>query len=310
VRWFAQPGLDTSLWRVAWAADEVAGSVMTMVWHDENAELGIRRAWLEHVSVRRPWRRQGLASALIVATLRMLKAGGYDEAMLGVHGENPTGALGLYEKVGFRVHRRWAMWRKPMGPARGALTMGGRRRVTLLILAVTVLCAAAGCGAGTGASQPASSPTEGTPMSFTLTSSAFDHGEPIPREYTCQGADDSPPLAWVGAPSGTAAFALIVDDVDASGFVHWLAYDLPGDSSGLRARASGSLTGREGANSFGQVGWGGPCPPSGTHHYVFRLLALSAPTGLPRGADAAAVRRAVKDTTLAEVTLTGTYRKG
>ena len=147
-------------------------------------------------------------------------------------------------------------------------------------------------------------------MSFSLTSSAFDHGEPIPRQYTCQGADVSPPLAWAGAPTGTAAFALIVDDVDANGWIHWLAYDLPGDSMGLRSGASGSLLGREGASSFGRVGWGGPCPPSGTHHYVFRLLALSAPTGLPRGVDAAAVRRATADTTLAETTLTGTYRKG
>ena len=77
---------------------------------------GRRLRWLvtSLESIRRPWRRLGLASALIVETLRMLKAGGNDEAMLGVHGENPTGALSLYEKVGFRVHRRWAMWRKGM----------------------------------------------------------------------------------------------------------------------------------------------------------------------------------------------------
>jgi ribosomal protein S18 acetylase RimI-like enzyme len=120
VRWFGQPELDTSLWQVAWAGDEVAGSVMTMIWRNENAALGVRRAWLEHVSVRRPWRRQGLASALIVETLRMLQAAGFEEAMLGVHGENPTGALGVYEKVGFIVHRRWAMWRKPLLP--GSIT--------------------------------------------------------------------------------------------------------------------------------------------------------------------------------------------
>jgi ribosomal protein S18 acetylase RimI-like enzyme len=112
VTWFAQPAIDSSLWRVAWAGDEVAGSVMTIIWHDENEALGVRRAWLEHVSVRRPWRGRGVASALIAETLLMLRAMGLDEAMLGVHGENPTGAVGVYERAGFRTHRRWSLWRK------------------------------------------------------------------------------------------------------------------------------------------------------------------------------------------------------
>ena len=110
--WFSKSNLDTSLWHVAWAGEEVAGSVMAFIWPDENASLGVRRGWLEHVSVRRPWRRRGLASALITDALRMLKAGGFEDAMLGVHGENPTGAVALYERLGFRVHRRWVLWRK------------------------------------------------------------------------------------------------------------------------------------------------------------------------------------------------------
>jgi ribosomal protein S18 acetylase RimI-like enzyme len=114
VTWFAQPAIDTSLWRVAWAGDEVAGSVMTIIWPEENEVLGVKRAWLEHVSVRRPWRGRGVASALIAVTLDMLRAEGLEEAMLGVHGENPTGAVGLYERAGFRVHRRWSLWRKAM----------------------------------------------------------------------------------------------------------------------------------------------------------------------------------------------------
>lgn len=114
IQWYAHSNLDTSLWRVAWAGDEVAGSVMTFVWPEENAQIGIRRAWLEHVSVRRPWRRRGLASALITDTLLMLKGMDFEEAMLGVHGENPTGAVGLYERAGFHVHRRWVLWRKPL----------------------------------------------------------------------------------------------------------------------------------------------------------------------------------------------------
>jgi ribosomal protein S18 acetylase RimI-like enzyme len=87
---------------------------MTFIWPDENELLGVRRAWLEHVSVRRPWRGRGLASALIADTLRMLQARGFEDAVLGVHGENPTGAVGLYERAGFRVHRRWVLWRKPL----------------------------------------------------------------------------------------------------------------------------------------------------------------------------------------------------
>jgi ribosomal protein S18 acetylase RimI-like enzyme len=113
-QWFGKSNLDTSLWRVAWARDEVVGSVMTFVWPEENAALGIKRAWLEHVSVRRPWRRRGVASALIADTLRMLQRMGFEDAVLGVHGENPTGAIGVYERAGFAIHRRWELWRKDM----------------------------------------------------------------------------------------------------------------------------------------------------------------------------------------------------
>lgn len=112
--WYAQPNLDTSLWRVAWAGDEVAGSVMTFIWSEENERLGIARAWLEHVSVRRPWRGRGLASALITMTLEMLRDAGLEDAVLGVHAANPTGAVAVYERCGFEVHRRWTLWRRPL----------------------------------------------------------------------------------------------------------------------------------------------------------------------------------------------------
>jgi mycothiol synthase len=112
VAMFAAPYLDTSLWRVAWAGNEVAGSVMPAIWASENEHLGIRRAWLEHISVRRPWRRRGLARALIVSALDGLRDRGIDEAMLGVDGENPTGALALYESLGFVVKTRGSTWRK------------------------------------------------------------------------------------------------------------------------------------------------------------------------------------------------------
>lgn len=112
--WFTSPTIDTTLWQVAWDGDEVAGSVLTSISPDENARLGVSRAWLDHVSVRRRWRKRGLAASLIASTLRLLRERGVDEAALGVDAENPSGALRLYERLGFRVHREGVGYRKAM----------------------------------------------------------------------------------------------------------------------------------------------------------------------------------------------------
>ena len=103
--------LDTDLWVVAWDGDEIAGVVQTWVWAEENAALDVARGWLEHISVRRPWRRQGLGRAITAEALRRLAAAGLSEARLGVDAENPTGALGLYEGLGFEMHQRWITYR-------------------------------------------------------------------------------------------------------------------------------------------------------------------------------------------------------
>ncbi len=105
---------DPSLWCVAWDGDEVAGVVMNAIFRDENEELGIRRGWLEHVSVRRPWRGRGVAKALCAASFRVLREQGMDEAWLGVDGANPTGALQLYEGLGFTANRRWMAYGRPL----------------------------------------------------------------------------------------------------------------------------------------------------------------------------------------------------
>jgi ribosomal protein S18 acetylase RimI-like enzyme len=110
--WFATPELDTGLWRVAWDGDEVAGSVMSFIFPDENETLGLRRGWLEHVSVRRPWRNRGVASALIAASLGALRDAGMSEAALGVDAENISGALRVYEAMGFRRDRTAVSFRK------------------------------------------------------------------------------------------------------------------------------------------------------------------------------------------------------
>jgi Raf kinase inhibitor-like YbhB/YbcL family protein len=112
-----------------------------------------------------------------------------------------------------------------------------------------------------------------------LASGAFTDGDPIPAEHTCDGADTSPPLAWTDVPDGVAAFAVLVTDPDAGGFVHWVLADIPADVRELPA-GEGDVIGVPGANGFGDTGWGGPCPPSGEHRSEFRLYALAKPIGL------------------------------
>jgi len=113
-RWFTMPDLDTSLWRVAWDGTEVAGSVMPFIFSEENEKLGLSRGWLEHISVRRPWRKRGVARALIADSMRTLRDMGLAEAALGVDSKNPTGALQLYESLGFRRHRTGISHRKSL----------------------------------------------------------------------------------------------------------------------------------------------------------------------------------------------------
>jgi len=111
-RTFRREELTTELWVVAWDGDEIAGVVQTWMWPEENATLGRARGWLEHISVRRPWRRLGLGRAMTAEALRRLRGSGMTEASLGVDAENPTGALGLYERLGFEVNHRWLTYRR------------------------------------------------------------------------------------------------------------------------------------------------------------------------------------------------------
>lgn len=113
VRFFAHPDVDTSLWQVAWDGDEVAGMVLNEIYVDENARIGLDVGWLDGVSTRRPWRKRGLARALISRSLVILRDRGMTVAALGVDTENQTGALGLYERFGFRPVKTWAFYRKP-----------------------------------------------------------------------------------------------------------------------------------------------------------------------------------------------------
>ena len=150
------------------------------------------------------------------------------------------------------------------------------------------------------------------PGGFALSSSEFRDGQQIPRRYACDGEDTSPPLAWSGAPGDTASLALVMDDPDASGFVHWVVFDMTASASGsLSAGWSKSPDAPpQGTNSFGRVGYGGPCPPGGTHRYTFRLLALGEALGLSGAPTAQQVLDAAAGHILGEARLTGTYKRG
>jgi mycothiol synthase len=106
--------LDTDLWVVAWEGDQIAGVVENWIWADENEELGVKRGWLERISVRRPWRRRGLARALTARSLVRVREAGMEEGMLGVDSENANGALGLYEGLGFEIFSRSAAYRRTL----------------------------------------------------------------------------------------------------------------------------------------------------------------------------------------------------
>jgi mycothiol synthase len=114
-RFLADPEYaDPALWRVAWDGDQVAGLVINTVSEEENHRFGRRRGYVASVAVRRPWRRRGLARALLVESLRAMRRAGLTSANLGVDAENPTGALRLYESVGFAPRMRWTSYRKPL----------------------------------------------------------------------------------------------------------------------------------------------------------------------------------------------------
>ena len=169
-----------------------------------------------------------------------------------------------------------------------------------MLAAVVIVAVLAACStAGPESSQQ----PEVTTMQ--LTSGSFADGEAIPSKHTCDGADISPPLAWSDVPDGTVSFALIVEDPDARGFVHWVLSDIPGDAREL-PEGEGDAIGMPGPNDFGRTGWGGPCPP-GEHHYAFTLFALSEP--ISGAADADAVRDAAEESGLARTTLTGVYAR-
>ena len=192
------------------------------------------------------------------------------------------------------------------------------KQITILLLTVVLLSA---CAPSTpAATERIDDPLEmEQAMSIEIISSAFENGQPIPVQYTCQGTgvekDVSPPLAWGEPPAGTQSFALVMDDPDApvGTWDHWLLFNIPASASGLpesigvnATLPDGSMSGK---NSWGRTGYGGPCPPSGTHRYFFKLYALDEMLGISAGATKGELEKAMVGHILAKGELMGTFSK-
>jgi len=169
------------------------------------------------------------------------------------------------------------------------------------------------CGNSALPSGPQARPAS---SSFQLRSAAFKEGEAIPAQFTCEGADISPPLEWANVPSGTRSLALIMEDPDAPAGVwtHWVVYNLPAGMKSMNAnlpkRPNLPGGGLQGTNSFGRTGYGGPCPPPGdAHRYYFHLYALDSTLNLQPGAQKEEALAAMKGHILGEAQLMGRFKR-
>ncbi len=152
-------------------------------------------------------------------------------------------------------------------------------------------------------------------MTIKITSTAFAEGGMIPKRYTCDAEDVSPDLAWTGVPEGTKSLSLICDDPDApmGTWVHWVLFNLPPDINELHAEIPHEKTlkngARHGKNDFRKFGYGGPCPPGGTHRYFFKLYALDTVINLESGITKAQLLEAMEGHILDEGQLMGKYKR-
>lgn len=157
--------------------------------------------------------------------------------------------------------------------------------------------------------------TGGRAMAFEIKSSAFSASGAIPSKYTCDGSDVSPPLSWKDAPAETKSFALISDDPDApvGTWVHWVMWNIPAATAslkeGINKSASLSDGTKQGISDFKRPGYGGPCPPSGTHRYFFKLYALDTTLDLPESTTKAQLEKAMKGHILGQTQTIGTYSR-
>ena len=155
--------------------------------------------------------------------------------------------------------------------------------------------------------------TAKTPEGMSLSSTAFESGKPIPKKYTCDAEDISPPLRWKNIPAQTQSLALICDDPDAPGgtWVHWVVFNISPKITEIPENFTRKQTAengiQQGMNDFKKTGYGGPCPPSGTHHYSFRLYALDCAISSEKPLTKNELERLMKDRILGKAELIGTY---
>lgn len=152
-------------------------------------------------------------------------------------------------------------------------------------------------------------------MGIQITSPVFEDGGEIPKKYTCDDLDVSPPIEWMDMPEGTRTLAIVCDDPDApmKTWIHWIIFNIPGDVRCLpenvppeKELANGA---KQGMNDFHKVGYGGPCPPSGMHRYFFKIYALDTSLDLPPGVSKSHLMIAMEGHVLAEAHLMGTYTR-
>jgi Raf kinase inhibitor-like YbhB/YbcL family protein len=180
-----------------------------------------------------------------------------------------------------------------------------------------IMMFAAACAKQPAAIKPNSQstpPAQSATPAIKLTSSVFSEGQKIPRQFTCDGINVSPPLEWTGVPKSAKTLAIVADDPDAPAgtWVHWVIYNVPADTMGMveNVPATEEVAGGgvQGKNDFEKIGYGGPCPPSGTHRYFFKIYALDSELPLKAGATKSEVEKASEGHILARAQLMGTYR--
>lgn len=153
--------------------------------------------------------------------------------------------------------------------------------------------------------------TTGNSSNFQIKSSAFADGGQIPQRYTSKGENLSPPISWTSAPAGTKTFAIVCEDLDASGFTHWIVFNIPGNVNQLLEGITNQGTlgngAKQGINDFSKIGYSGPAPPSGTHRYVFKIYALDTELSLGIGSTKDQLNSAMQGHILGEAQITGKY---
>ena len=193
--------------------------------------------------------------------------------------------------------------------------LSARHLITLAAALLVANCGSSGKKEQTPTIQKEAVMTTDSSSTLVLISSAFKEGEAIPRQYGCKGADISPPVEWSNIPKDTKTLAIIMDDPDAPMgiWVHWVIFNIPATATGLQESVpkqeslpDGALQGK---NDFRDFGYGGPCPPGGTHRYFFKLYALDATLQLKAGCTKAELLKTMAGHILGEAQLMGKYSR-